>query len=285
MWGKRPGQLSSVFIFVFLWVIFGKALGRDVAFVRKMAWLLLGCVLFVLVGCGSGQEQKSGEKFLIVGTEATFPPFEFQDAKSKEFVGFDIDIIRAVGKELGYTVKIENMPFDALIPALSTDKIDIIASGMTITDERAKKVTFTRSYYSSGLTIVVTKDNDVIRDFADLIGKRIAVQAGTTGAMEVANIKDAQVQAFESANDAYLALKKGSVDAVVNDRPVNEYFLNTGGSSFAKSVGLPRNAEYYGFAVSKKNTQLASRVDKALDVLKKNGEYERIHAKWFGRRG
>ena len=89
---------------------------------------------------------------LHVGTEPTFAPFEFLDTKTREFSGFDIDLIKAVADKAGYDVKIMNMGFDALIPALSSGTIDVIASGISITEERQKKVDFTTPYYQSGLS-------------------------------------------------------------------------------------------------------------------------------------
>lgn len=253
---------------------------------RKSFWslVIVTGLLLSLAGCGGAPAKKAEEKILRVGTEATFPPFEFQDEKSKEYTGFDMDLIRAVGKQMGYNVKIDNLGFDGLIPALEAGNIDVIASGMTITEERAKKVAFTKPYYDSGLTIVVGKDNNQIKDFPDLEGKRLAVQIGTTGAQEAARVKGAKVREFNSVGDTFLELKNGGVDAVVNDRPVNAYFLTTGGGiAYAKEVGKPRNAESYGFAVSKKNEKMAAEMDKALEALKKSGEYEKIYSKWFGK--
>lgn len=283
VWGQRPGQLGI------LSIMFGikKRVERQEDFMKKYG-VLAALLLFVLAlaGCGSTSEpvKKAEQKVLRVGTEPTFPPFEFHDDKKNEYVGFDMDLIRAIGKELGYKVEIQSLGFDALIPALEAGNIDVAASGITITDERAQKVAFTRSYYDAGLTIVVPKNEEKIKDFADLDGKRIGVQIGTTGALEASRVPNATVREYNTPNEAFLEMKNGGVDAVINDRPVNEYFLKSGGSEYAKVVGKPRNAESYGFAVAKKNTELVSSIDKALDLLKKNGEYDRIYDTWFGKK-
>lgn len=246
-------------------------------------------VMFVFViglaGCGSNQQaQPAGAKVLKVGAEATFPPFEFQDEKSKEYVGFDVDLMKAIGKQMGVEVQIVNTAFDGLIPALEGGQIDVIASAMTITDERAKKVNFSKPYYQAGLSIVVKADDNTIKSFKDLEGKRIAVQIGTTGALQASKIKDAKVREFNNASEAYLELKAGGADAVVNDLPVNQYFLvKSGGSKEAKLAGEVLDAEEYGIAVAKKNTELAGKINKALDELKQNGEYAKIYEKWFGK--
>lgn len=238
-----------------------------------------------LAGCG-GQKQaqpnQQAAKVLKMGAETTFPPFEFQDEKSKEYVGFDVDVMKAIGKQMGYEVQVASMGFDALIPALDAGQIDVIASAMTITPERANKVNFSNPYYKSGLTIVVKNTNEKVKSFADLEGKNIAVQIGTTGADQAKKIKDAKVREFNSASDAYMELKAGGVDAVVNDKPVNDYYLAQGGSKDAKSVGDVQQAEEYGIATAKKNTELANKINDALAEIKKNGEYDKIYQKWFG---
>lgn len=241
----------------------------------------------IAAGCGQKspqQQQQPAAKVLKMGAETTFPPFEFQDEKTKEYAGFDIDLMKAIGKQMGYDVQVSSLGFDALIPALDAGQIDVIASAMSITEERAKKVNFSKPYYQSGLSIVVKKDNAAIQGFKDLVGKRIAVQIGTTGSEEAKKIKDAKVREFNSASEAYMELKAGGVDAVVNDRPVNEYYLAQGGAKDAKSVGEVLNSENYGIAVSKKNTELIAKINKAFDDLKANGEYAKIYEKWFGKK-
>jgi glutamine transport system substrate-binding protein len=253
---------------------------------KKIMSLLIVMVLiasFGLVGC-SKEGTSTTAKVLKVGTDAGFAPFEFQDEKSKEYVGFDVDLIQAIGKQMGYEVQIQNMNFDGLIPGLEVNTIDVAIAGMSITEARSQKVNFSKPYYKSGLTIVVKSDNNAINSFKDLEGKKIAVQIGTTGATEAKKIKDAQIREFNNAPEAFMELKAGGVDAVVNDKPVNEYYIAKTGSKDAKAVGEPQQAEEYGIAVAKKNTELAGKIDKALDELKKNGEYEKIYVKWFGKK-
>lgn len=250
---------------------------------KLVALFVLGMLVLALglAGCGQQAEQA---KVLRVASETTFAPFEFQDEKTKDYVGFDMDLIRAIGKQMGYEVKIQSMNFDGLIPALESGNIDAAISGMTITKERAEKVAFSKPYYKSGLSIVVKSDNNAIKDFKDLEGKRIAVQIGTTGAEEAKKVKDATVREFNTAPEAFLELNAGGVDAVVNDLPVNEYYITQMGSKDAKIAGKPLSSEEYGIAMSKKNPELVAKIDKALEELKKNGEYDNIYMKWFGRK-
>ncbi len=249
-------------------------------FLMLVMMMLTACAM-LLAGCG-GDKKEAAEKVLRVGTEPSFAPFEFQKEGSKEFTGFDIDLIRAIGKQMGYKVEVQNMGFDALIPALNAGNIDVAIAGMSITDERKKVVEFSDPYYTSGLIIMVNKDNNDIKSLKDLEGKRIACQIGTTGEKKSRSIPGAQVTAFNTQSEASLELKNGGADAVINDAPVVAYYLQQGGSESAKTVGEKMEAEDYGIAVKKDNAKLAAEINKAMAELKKNGEFDKIYKTWFG---
>ena len=126
-------------------------------FNKKVKKLVLGSLMVVMAaslvgGCGSSSTTTSNNK-LIVGTNATFVPFEFKDDKTQDYAGFDIDLIRAIGKRINKDVELKNVAFDALIPALNTHDIDVAASGMTITKARSEKVLFSSPYYENALAI------------------------------------------------------------------------------------------------------------------------------------
>lgn len=193
-----------------------------------------------------------------------------------------MDIIRAVAKEMGYKADIQNLNFDGLIPAMESGNIDVIAAGMSINEERKAQVDFTDPYYKSGLTIIVKKDNNDIKGFSDLKGKKIAVQIGTTGMIEAQKIEGAEVKALNSSSDTFMELKAGNVDAVINDRPVNDYYLVESKSEDLKRLDDSLTSEEYGFAMKKGNTELAEKINAALKTIKENGEYDKIYEKWFG---
>jgi len=239
----------------------------------------------LVAGCGGGGEKKAEktvEKVLRIGTNADFAPFEFQDVSGKEYQGFDMDLIRAVAKEMGYKADIQNINFDGLIPALEADNLDVIISGMTINDERKKKVDFSDPYYKSGLSIIVKKDDTSIQKFADLKGKKVAVQIGTTSAMEVKKIEGVDVKEFNSSADTFMELQAGGVDAVVNDRPVNDYYIQKSGVKDVRRLEELLTSEDYGIASSKKNPEMKKQIDAALKKLRENGEDDKIFKKWFG---
>ena len=244
--------------------------------------VVMACSMLV-AGCGGSKEEKKAEpaKVLRVGTEPAFAPFEFPKEGSKELTGFDIELIQAIGKQMGSKVEISGMGFDALIPALNAGNIDAAIAGMTITEERKKAVSFSDPYYTSGLIVMVKKDNTAVKSVKDLEGKRIAVQIGTTGEMKARTVKNAKVTTFNTQDEAALELKNGGVDAVIGDLPVMEYYLAKGGSQFAMTVGEKMEAEQYGIAF-KKDSKLTAEVNKAMAELKKSGEFDKIYKKWFG---
>ncbi len=251
--------------------------------------MVLLCALMMLIGaagCGSTSTNSTGKttdkKELVVGTEPSFAPFEFPDKQSGELTGFDIELIRALGKRAGYEkVTIKGMGFDALIPALDTGNIDVAIAGMSITDARKQKVNFTDPYYESGLMTIVRKDNDSIKGLDDLKGKTIAVQLGTTGAEAAGKIQGATVKTFDTSDTACLELKNGGADAVISDLPVLQYFLKQGGNAYAKPVGEPKKSDLYGIATARKNKGLCDKLNKALQDMKKDGEYQKLYDKWF----
>ena len=251
---------------------------------KKVFMLLMAMVMVVMMaGCGGGEKKAAqAPKVLKVGTEPTFAPFEFQKEGSKEFDGFDMDLIRAIGKQMNMKVEILNMGFDALIPAINAGNIDLAIAGMSITPDRQKAVDMSDPYYVSGLVVVVGKDNAAVKSVNDLGNKGIAVQIGTTGAERAAKVPGAKVKNFNTNAEVFLELKNKGVDAVIIDKPVAEYFLATGGGKdFAKIVGDTMEAESYGISL-KKNSPLTKEINKALLDLKKNGEYDKLYAKWFG---
>ncbi len=249
--------------------------------------LALASVVAV-AGCGGNQAATasgsgaSGEKVLKVGSSIDFAPFEFQDEGQAEYQGFDMDLIRAIGKEMGYKVEVSNIGFDGLIPALEAKTVNVLISGMTINDERKQKVTFSAPYYESGLTMVVREDEQNIKKFEDLKGKKVAVQMGTTSAKEVKKLEGVEVKELNTPADCFMELKSGGVDAVVNDRPVNDYFIQKSGQTGVKALPERLTSEDYGIAVAKDDKELAEKIDAALKKLKDSGEYDKIYAKWFG---
>ncbi len=240
-----------------------------------------------LSGCGSGPASKPAasaqKKVIRAGMDAAYPPFGFQDMDKKEYVGFDVDIIKAIGKEEGFDVEVRNVNFDGLIPALQSGDLDVAINDITITEDRKKSVDFSKRYYIAGLGVVVKSDNNSIQKKEDLSGKTLGVTIGSTGEEAARKIEGANVRVYSTLSDAFLDLKQGAVDCVVNDIPTNEYYVATTSDKSVKTAPVALTEEDLGIAVKKGNKELLTKIDDGLAKMKKNGEFAKIYKKWFGK--
>lgn len=220
-----------------------------------------------------------------VGTHPTFAPFEFSDLDGT-IIGFDLDIINAIAKVNGDEITIESMPFDGLIPSILTGNLDIIISGMTITDARKKRVEFSEGYYDSNLSIIIKKDKaDTYTNADALKGQPICVQIGTTGHAFANTLSPDNIKAMNNEPDAILELNNGGCEAVINDRPVNLYYLKKAELGNLIDIVDPKfkeSVDKFGIAVRKGNTDLINKINQGLAKLKESGELDQIHLKWFG---
>jgi arginine/lysine/histidine/glutamine transport system substrate-binding and permease protein len=238
----------------------------------------LCCLLIVFVSIFSASPTKA-QKTLKVATEPAFPPFEFQ-GEGGELVGFDIDLMKAIGKAAGFEVQFLSLPFDGIIPALQAKTVDAAISSMTITAEREKAVDFSRPYFKAGLAIAIKADNQTITSLDGLKNKNIAVQIGTTGAAQAKKVPGAKIRTFDSAPLALQELINGNVDAVINDAPVTLYALKSNNLSGIKVIEQLLTEEYYGIATAKGSPNLAA-INQGLASILGNGTYEQIYEKWL----
>jgi arginine/lysine/histidine/glutamine transport system substrate-binding and permease protein len=216
-----------------------------------------------------------------VGTDPTFPPFEFRDTSTGAITGFDIELIEAIGKQSGHSIEWIPLPFDGLIPALQSRSVDAAISAMTITPERARAVDFSRPYFKAGQAIVVRTNGTSFSTLAELKGRRIAVQIGTTGAQEAGKITDAQVISFDSTPTALQELANGNADAVVSDVPAILYAIDQAKLTGLRISGEHLSTEYYGIALPT-NSPIAPAINQALNALIEDGQYATLYERWFG---
>lgn len=250
---------------------------------NKVKKIILGSLMIVMAGSvvgGCGSDTASKNEKIVVGTNATFVPFEFKDDKTGDYTGFDIELIRAIGKRLNKNVELKNVSFDALIPALNTHDIDVAASGMTITKARSEKVLFSSPYYENALAIVYKGATD-INSLDDLKGKKVAAQLGTTGADLAHKIDGTIVKEFDHSNEALLELQNGGVDATVIDLPVAQYYSTKHPDQNIKFLAYPNIKEYLGLAINKDNKALQEQINKAIADMKADGEFNTLYKKWF----
>ena len=235
---------------------------------------LIGTAVF-LSACGENAE--SADKLVMV-TEATFPPYEFR--VGREVVGVDIDIVRAVAKELGRELEIKDATFDSAIAHVITGKADIAASGITVTEERKKNVLFSIPYVTAAQLIIVMKDSRIDSAAALRNQVRIGVQSGTTGFDYVRNniITDKSsplLAQFPNGALAVEAMKAGKVDAVVLDAgPAQALVAQNGGTITV--LPQPLTSEEYAIAVNKQNRELCRTIDTVIRRLKESGELQKI---------
>ncbi len=238
----------------------------------KKSLLLATVTTLLLTGCGKDQD------VLVVGTNAAFPPFEYMGgANGDEVKGLDIDIAKAIAADAGKTLKVENLKFDSLIVALNSGKIDFIASGMTITDERQKSVNFSTPYYEATQVVIVNQDSQIFNTPADLAGKKIAVQLGSTGDIMAKELK-AEVVAFNTGFEAFMELKNHKVDLVLFDsQPAATYLAK---NPTLKQLDIDFSPEFYGIAVSKNQPELLGQINATLSRLQNSGEYQQLIEKY-----
>jgi glutamine transport system substrate-binding protein len=250
--------------------------------VQKLGIATLGLLLsLTAVSCSSSSGDQAENK-ITVGTDSSFVPFEFLNQKTNQYEGFDIDLVKALSKEVGFKYELKTMDFNGLIPALQSHQLDMAIAGMTIKKEREKVVDFSQPYYDAGLLILVQSDEKEINGLKDLKGKKIATKQGTTSydfAKKIDGVKD--VVPFPNIDQAYMELEKGAVDAVIFDSPNVLYYSQNKGKGKVKTVGKLMQGQQYGIAFPK-GSELRDKVDKALTKLKKDGTYDKLYKKWFG---
>lgn len=240
--------------------------------------LALVMALGLLSGCGSsnsdsntpsGDDASDAAKTkLVVATSPDFPPFE--SLEGGEVVGIEVDILKKVAEKMGMELDLQQMDFDSVIPGVQAGKFDVGMSGITVTDKRKENVDFSSVYFMAAQAIVVTADSGITGK-ADLEGKKVSVQTGTT-AEEYCMGNGYEVLAFTANNDAAAALTAGKVDAWVVD---NEVAL-----AMAPELGLTvldeaMTSEPYAFAFQK-GSELVAPFNEALDALLADGTVEQI---------
>lgn len=269
---------------------------------KKLSIAMLSMVLagsMLLTGCGGGNNQAAGENdsadtqqsetaentdggVLRMGTNATFPPYEYVD-ENNEVAGIDADIAAAIAEKLGMELEITDMAFDSLIPALQSDTIDIVLAGMTVDPERAEQVNFTDSY-AIGVQVIIVPEGSDIASPDDLEGKNIGVQTGTTGDLYCTDDYGQEfVKQFDNGPLAVAALVNGQVDCVVIDNePAKNYVAANQG---LKILDTAYANEEYAAAIAKDNTELFEQVNAAIQELKEDGTIDSIIEKYIPAEG
>ena len=216
---------------------------------------------------------------LRIGTDATYPPFA--SAQGGEFSGFDIDLARAVARELGVKPLFVNASFDGIFPALQNGSFDIVVSAVTITPERRAVLLFSDPYIDAGQLLAVRRDQSGIRGPADLSGKRVGVQINTTAQFDMEKRAGVILSKYNTIDLALLDLQNSRLDAVVGDAPVLRYMTRL---SFPEltTAGTQFTDEKLGIVLAPGSEDLRRAVNAALWKIEDSGEYARVYRQWFG---
>lgn len=246
------------------------------------------------VGCGDDDDDAAtdttesddsggggGGGTLAICTDSPYEPFEFEE--DGEFTGFDIELLRAVGEGLDMEIEPTDVAFDTILLSVESGDCDLVASAMTITEERQEQALFSDPYFDADQSLLVrAEDEESYPDLDSLEGGQIGTQCETTGdAYANENTPEgATVTCYPDAEAMFLALQSGEADALLQDLPVNAYRA-TQDDNFVVTATFP-TGEQYGFAAALDNQELIDQVNEQLQALRDDGTYDTIYEEWFG---
>ncbi|WP_108670869.1 transporter substrate-binding domain-containing protein [Peribacillus acanthi] len=259
-------------------------------------WLSVFLTSILLVGilaaCGTSEKEEASnaeggeKKVLKMGTSADYPPFEYIDtAKGDDIIGFDVDLAKAIAKNLGYEITVQDMDFSGLITALQSDQVDFVLAGMTPTEERKQSVDFSNVYYTAQHMIVTKKDSGIEKE-EDLAGKTVGVQLGSiqeglaNDLKETGNI-DMKVENRNRIPELVQEVMAGRFDAAIIEDTVAKGYLADNKELAGHVIPVPE--EEAGSAIAfPKDSELTEKFNAELKKMQENGELEKLIVKWFG---
>lgn len=255
---------------------------------RKRFLSIAGCALITLslvTACSGSSEEaaSSDDKVLVMATSADYPPYEFYETAqgSGEPIGFDIDIAKAITEKLGYTLEIEDMEFNGIIPALQADRVNFAMSGMTPTEERKQSVDFSQIYYDAKNTIVSLKGSG-LSSYEDLGGKKVGVQLGSIQEGEAKDQSETIKMTIEPRNkisELVQELKAGRIDAAIVEDTVAQGYINNNDDLEFSTVEVSGES---GSAIAfPKDSELTEAFNQELEKMKENGELDALVTTWF----
>ena len=240
--------------------------------VKKIA----ASVGFFAVALGSVQAQE-----LVVGSSATYRPFAYE-SPTKEIVGYDVDIIKAVAQKAGLKIKIVNTPWTGIFAALNNGDVDLVISGVTINDKRKQSYDFTAPYFEARHLIAVPQSSNV-KSLQDLAGKKVGVVTGSTGddiSSRAFGKTNPDIRRFESTPVVISELANSGLDAAIGDNGVIAFRVQE--HKTLKTVSDPSfPKEYFGIVVKQGNKALQDKLNAGLAAIKADGSYATIYKKWF----
>jgi len=225
---------------------------------------------------------RADQNALVIGMELAFPPFEMLDSSGQP-AGVSVDMAHAMGQYLNRPVRIENIPFDGLIPSLKTGKIDVIISSMTVTEDRKKSIDFTDPYLKMGLAILAAKNSDIqsIND-VDKPGRNVVVKKGTTGNIyALQHFKNAKLLVLNDQSACAIEVSQGKADCFIYDQiSVFENWKKY--EATTRAILQPFTQEDWAMGIKKGNDALRTQINGFLKQFKESGGFDTLGAKYFG---
>lgn len=242
---------------------------------------LLACLVLLLCATGA----MAADKPLRVAHDATWPPMEYIDA-NKKLVGYSVDYIDAIAREVGIHVEHRNVAWAGIFAELAAGRSDVIASSVTITEERKKAMDFSDPYYTVQQAVITAKNAPYAKT-DDLKGKRLGAQISTTGFFAARKLVGSAVKSYDAIGHAVEDLKNNRLDAVICDDPVAADFVlqNTANADVLTIAFVIDDAqqEHYGFAVRKGDTATLDLLNKGIKAVKEKGTQDELIKKWIGK--
>lgn len=250
----------------------------------KMKKLLLSALALMLIGlllagCGGTAQKK-----IVVGLDDNFPPMGFRDDKNN-IVGFDVDMAKEASKRMGIQVEFKPIDWNSKEVELNSKRVDVLWNGLTITEKRKENIAFTKAYMENRQIIVVNA-NSAIKGKADLAGKVVGTQEGSSSVeaieKDAATLKSfKELKKYSDNVAALMDLKTGRLDAVVVDEIVGRYYIAKKAGEYV-ILADHFGSEEYGVGLRKDDKELLTKLQKALDDMKKDGTSAKISKQWFG---
>ncbi|MYN12802.1 transporter substrate-binding domain-containing protein [Pusillimonas sp. TS35] len=256
--------------------------------VRKASALAFGTLLILSAWPGAASanrlEDIKQRGVLICGTQNASSPYGFQDPKTRDYVGYDVDMCHAIARQLGLKLQHKPLSTEARIPEVKLGRVDMVAGAVAWLPKRAEEVDFSQQYLQGNIKVLVRKDSG-IKTLADLAGKKVCASSGSSSAAIAQKVlKGADVLTFQNISQCYLGLQNDKVAAMTAGELVLLRFANDSksGDSPTELIAEPTYTEHIGVIVNKGEPQLKQAIDNAIVALDKSGELTRIYDKWMG---
>ena len=232
--------------------------------------------LLMLFSCAKKEESA---KVYVFATDATWPPLEYID-ESGNLTGFEVELVPMIGEKVGVKMEAKNIPWDTILAGLANGQYDGVASGVSVTEDRKKTMDFSTPILQAGQVMIVRNDSKV-KGAEDMKGLRVGVQIGTTGDL-VLDDYDVTRKQYDDIGLAIQDMLNGNLDACVCDSLIaSDYVLaNENYKNRLKVAGEPFTEEDIAIAVKKGNSELLGLVNKGLEMMKADGSYDALKAKW-----